>query len=214
MIGGSLELPMCFIDGFLVTFMEGGWELSAHTLAHVQKYHTELTHAWISVTCGGRDPLMYRNTQTSHQSEILHSLIFTVRKQSCGKVMFLHLSVNLSTGEGVCPSVCWDTHPLGRHPPWADTSPGQTPPLGRHTPPGQTPLFRQTSPGQTPPGHPPWVDNPLGRQPRGQTPTQQTTTAADGTHTTGMHSCFISTVETGSALYCVRVVLRSCRNPW
>ena len=53
--------------------------------------------------------------------------------------------------DGVYPSACWDTHtpwadtPLGRHPPWADTSPWADPP-GRHTPlPGQTP------PWQTPP---------------------------------------------------------------
>ena len=59
------------------------------------------------------------------------TLFFTVRKRSCGKVMFLHLSVILSMG-GVCPSTCWDT------PPQADTP--------WHTPPRQTPL-----PGQTPP---------------------------------------------------------------
>ena len=47
-------------------------------------------------------------------------LSFTVRKRSCGKVMFLHLSVILSTGGGVCPSACWDT-PHGQTPPWADT---------------------------------------------------------------------------------------------
>ena len=41
--------------------------------------------------------------------------------RSCGKVMFLHLSVILSTG-GVYPSM----H-LGRHPP-ADTPPGRHPP--------------------------------------------------------------------------------------
>ena len=46
--------------------------------------------------------------------------------------MFLHLSVILFTGGGVC-------HTL----PWTDTPLGQTP-LGRHPPPGQTP------PGQTP----------------------------------------------------------------
>ena len=44
---------------------------------------------------------------------------------SCGKVMFLHLSVILSKG-GVCLSACWNRHPLGRNPlgqtpPWTDT---------------------------------------------------------------------------------------------
>ena len=50
---------------------------------------------------------------------------FTVHKQSCRKVMFLHLSVSHSVHRvGACPSACWDahtspradTHPLGRHP--------------------------------------------------------------------------------------------------
>ena len=53
-------------------------------------------------------------------------LSFTVRKRSCGKVMFLHLSVILSTGGGVCPSACWDT-PHGQTPPWADTPWANTP---------------------------------------------------------------------------------------
>ena len=49
---------------------------------------------------------------------------------SCGKVMYLHMTVILSTGGGVC----------------LPHTPGQTPP-------GQTPL------GQTPPGrHSPWAD--------------------------------------------------------
>ena len=48
MIGGSLELLMCFKDGFLVTFLDGGGELSQHTLAHVQKYHAEL-HAEVGI---------------------------------------------------------------------------------------------------------------------------------------------------------------------
>ena len=49
-------------------------------------------------------------------------------QRSCGKVLFLHLSVILVTG-GVCLSACWDTHtPLGRHPKagtpyWADIPP-------------------------------------------------------------------------------------------
>ena len=53
---------------------------------------------------------------------------------SCGKVMFLHLSVILFTGGRGCLA---DTHPLGRHTPpgrhpqsdtapWADTPPRQT----------------------------------------------------------------------------------------
>ena len=55
-------------------------------------------------------------------------------QRSCGKVMFLHLSVILSTG-GVCLSACWDTTPPGQTPPPT----GQTPPLGRHPLLGRTP---------------------------------------------------------------------------
>ena len=92
---------------------------------------------------------------------------------SCGKVMFLHVPVILSTGVGV-----WQTPPppLGR-PLWADT------PLGRHTPTGRH------TPRQTPP--------PLGRYPLGRHPLWEDTplppamaTAADGMHPTGMHFSF------------------------
>ena len=53
-----------------------------------------------------------------------------------GKVVSLHMSVSYSVhgGGGICPIVCWNTHPPGRHPP------------------GQTPTQRQTPlSGQTPP---------------------------------------------------------------
>ena len=54
--------------------------------------------------------------------------IITARKRSCGKVMFLQLSVILFTrGKGVCFSACWDTPPPLR----ADTPP---PPRSRHPP--------------------------------------------------------------------------------
>ena len=56
-------------------------------------------------------------------------------QRSCGKVMFLHMSVILYTG-GCLPDTSPRQIPLGRHP-------------QRH-PPGQTPL-RQTPPGQKPP---------------------------------------------------------------
>ena len=78
-------------------------------------------------------------------------------QRSCGKVMFLHLSVSHSVHKGVYPSMYW-----GRHPP------GQTYPSmhwDRHNPPGRhipacpgadTPLadISQHALGQTPsPGH-------------------------------------------------------------
>ena len=117
--------------------------------------------------------------------QILYStdFIFTARKQSCGKVMFLHLSVSHSVhrgvyssiqrARGVYPSMQWaggctpigrHSIALGRHPPGRH-APGQTPPLGRHPP-------------QTPPGK-----HPLGRHPF------ETATEAGGKHPTGMHSC-------------------------
>ena len=59
---------------------------------------------------------------------------------SCGKVMFLHLSVILFTRRGVCQT----------------PAPGQTSPW-------QTPV-RQTPPGQTPPRQTqPWADTPKRR---------------------------------------------------
>ena len=59
--------------------------------------------------------------------------MFNVCKRSCGKVMFLHLSVSHSVHGGVCLSACWDTHPpladipLGKHLPSADTPWEDTP---------------------------------------------------------------------------------------
>ena len=55
-------------------------------------------------------------------------LLITVRKQSCGKVMFLHLSVSHSIHRGVYIPACIKQIPLGRHPlPSAcwDTPPAQ-----------------------------------------------------------------------------------------
>ena len=71
---------------------------------------------------------------------------FYCPQRSCGKVMFLHLSVILSTGECLADTYPWADTPLGRHPHWADTPLGH--PLGR--PPWQTPR------GKTPP----WTDTP------------------------------------------------------
>ena len=119
--------------------------------------------------------------------------IFYYRPQrSWGKVMFLHLSVILFTGEGgvwspgqTPPGT--DT-PLGRHPPGQTLPcPWQTPPLGQTPHPGRqthTPLSRPP-PGRHPPGrHPPCTDTP------GRHPPPPATTAADGMHPTGMHSCW------------------------
>ena len=87
--------------------------------------------------------------------------VHTTQGQSCGKVMFLHLSVSHSVHRG---GRC-----LGRHPPpQADTPPPQadTPP-GRHL---SVILFT----GECLARHPP-----------------PTATAADGTYPSGMHSCFL-----------------------
>ena len=80
--------------------------------------------------------------------------IFTVRNE-VAKVMFLHLSVILSTGGGFCFSACWDTSPPGTRPPGAD------PPGSRHPPGADTPQ-EQTPPRSRPPWsrHPPGADTP------------------------------------------------------
>ena len=101
--------------------------------------------------------------------QILYStnFIFTARKQSCGKVMFLHLSVSHSVQRGglfqhTTSRGCVSQHAMGRGMythrqtlhcpgqtsprqtcPWADTSPGQTTPP--QTPPGKHPLGRHPS---------------------------------------------------------------------
>ena len=86
------------------------------------------------------------------------NLFITVRISNCGKVMFSHASVVLSTGEGgfylwvglgVYTPLGQIPPPLGQtRPPWTDT------PLGRD-PSGRHPL----------PGRPPWTDTPPGRHP-------------------------------------------------
>ena len=80
-------------------------------------------------------------------------------QRSWGKVMFLHVSVILSTGRKVSgrhpppgqtplswadhprQTLPWAESPLVQHPPWGETHPADTPrhiPLGRH-PPGRHP---------------------------------------------------------------------------
>ena len=112
---------------------------------------------------------------------LLFLSIFTGRNEVVAKVMFLHVSVILSTGGGGVLQA-GRTSPPGwerRTPP----GPGRPPRLG--DPPG---------PGRTPPG---WETPPRTRQnPPGtrQTPppgkqTSEYGLRAAGTHPTGMHSC-------------------------
>ena len=95
---------------------------------------------------------------------------FYCTQHSCGKAMFLHLSVILFTG-GLS-----GRHPHGRHthPPWAETPWVDTP--WADTPPGaqtRTPSWadipwacEHTPWTDTPPGRQPvWADTPLGRHP-------------------------------------------------
>ena len=113
---------------------------------------------------------MYKFKSTSFCLIYLYRVYFYRPQRSCGKVMFLHLSVILFPG---------------RHPP------RQKPPLGRH-PPGRQPLSHH--PRQTPPrGRHPQADRQTTPQPPPQadTPPQETATTADGSHPTGMHSCFL-----------------------
>ena len=68
--------------------------------------------------------------------------IISIRKSSCGKGMFLHLSVSHSVHSHSYPKA--DTPP-----PWADTPPGRHPPwLNTHT---HTHTHLADTPGQTPP---------------------------------------------------------------
>ena len=126
--------------------------------------------------------------------------IFYRPQRSCGKVMFLHLSVSHSVhrGRGCLPQCM-----LGYPPPLAGTPPGQVHPQA-NTPPRQVhPPGRYTPQASTPPGqvHPPWQVTPPGHvHPHGQAhspgrytpltpPPPPTVTAADHTHPTGMLSC-------------------------
>ena len=49
---------------------------------------------------------------------------------------FVFTRVCLSKGEGICPTACWDTPPLGRHPPWTESPPKADTPRA-DTPPAQ-----------------------------------------------------------------------------
>ena len=100
------------------------------------------------------------------QKQIAHSSWFELNfyrpQRSWVKVMFLQVSVILSTGEeGVCLSACWDASP-----PRADT------PRSRHHPLDQAPLRSRHPSGadtHTPP--PPRPGTPLGADtPRADTP--------------------------------------------
>ena len=126
---------------------------------------TDITHIYLSVA--------------------FRSASFYRPQRSCGKVMFLHLSVILFT-EVACHT------PLGRHTtPW-HTPPRQTPP--RHIPPGQT----------TPPTHHPWADIPPAQCMLGYG--QQ----AGGTHPPGMHSCLCLFLQMCLRVLTFRVFHRRC----
>ena len=77
-------------------------------------------------------------------------------QRSCGKVMFLHLSVILSMGGGCLPQ-CMLGYTPPANPSWADTPQADN----THTPPGRHP------PGQTPPRQTPSrIDTPPADTPR------------------------------------------------
>ena len=130
-------------------------------------------HLKICYTPSGLQPqinLKYRSIDADTGNR-LHFLLFQVHiyrpQRSCGKVMFLHLSVILFTGGG-CLHLVRGTCPLGRHPPGQDTLPGRHPTsLGRH-PPAQCMLGYTHLPTQCMLGY--------GQQ-------------VDSAHPTGMHSC-------------------------
>ena len=85
-------------------------------------------------------------------------------QHSCGKVMFLHLSVILFTPQADTPPgqtpLLGRQSPLSQAPPWADTNQADTPwaeTPPRQTPPGKTHTTRQA---------PPWADTPYADTPR------------------------------------------------
>ena len=98
---------------------------------------------------------------------MIHSIkfeIITVCKQSCGEVVFLHLSISHSVHRRVSATIHTGIHT----PCWADTPA----PFGRH----------------------PQVDIPLSSHPFGIDTPEQTATVTDGTHPTEMLSCLGSII--------------------
>ena len=98
---------------------------------------------------------------------------FIIVRNEVAKVMFLHVSVILSTGGGL-PECMLGYYHHHHHPQEAD-----------HPPPGSRPPPREAdAPGkQNPPGsRPPWEAD--------RSPPRERAAAADGTHPTGMQSCF------------------------
>ena len=80
-------------------------------------------------------------------TDCVNSIISYHPQQSCGKVMFLNLSVILSTGGCLPQCTLGYTMPLARHPPGQSHPLAGTPP-GRYTPLAGTPPWG----GTTPPG--------------------------------------------------------------
>ena len=77
-------------------------------------------------------------------SKSVCSVIFTVRKRSLGQGnVFTPVCQSFCSRGGACPTTCWDTYPLGRHPPGIHPSPL----LGRPLTQADTPSPRQTPPG-------------------------------------------------------------------
>ena len=70
----------------------------------------------------------------------LSFFIITARKRSCGKVMFLQVSVILSTGRGVCLSACWETPPARETPLQEKPTSARRPPCQGDPPAKETPL--------------------------------------------------------------------------
>ena len=78
-----------------------------------------------------------------NSNDLLHRHCITVRKRSCGKVMFSQACVKNSVHKRRWCTLHWADTPLGRNPP------GQTP-LGRHPPWAEPPPPRQTDPLPSP----------------------------------------------------------------
>ena len=84
----------------------------------MQVWHSD--GALMIVTCVGesiRRKIWLPNQNVKYNIQLIRIDIITARKRSCGKVMFLHLSVSHSVHRGVSAIHPRADTPLGRHPP-------------------------------------------------------------------------------------------------
>ena len=129
---------------------------------------------------------MYVQQKTFSAEILVIYYIFIGRNEVVAKVMFLLVSVILSTGGGL-----WQGDPPARRPPPGKEAPLAGRPSPARRPPGkETPWQGDPPSKEAPPARmPPRKETPLARRP----PPAYGQWAA-GTHPTGMHSCAFWTI--------------------